>query len=177
MALPWPFGYCLAMKEEQSFQNGEAPTVGAATPPNSRRRILVVEDEGDIRVLNTEVLRRSGYEVDAAEDGAAAWDALQVNKYDLLITDNRMPKMSGLELLAKIHEAAIPLPVIMASGTTADLASSRYVPLQIAAILPKPYCFEELLAMVKKVLSKPADDRVWVTPPPNWGSRQEPDGA
>jgi two-component system alkaline phosphatase synthesis response regulator PhoP len=165
------------MKEEQCFQNGEPATVAGSTAPNARQRIMVVEDETDIRVLTAEVLRLSGYEVDAAEDGGAAWDALQIHKYDLLITDNRMPKMSGLELLAKIHEAAIPLPVIMASGTMPDLPSSQRVPLQIAAILTKPYCFEDLLTMVKKVLSKSADSRVWVNPPPSWGSRPQPDGA
>ena len=45
--------------------------------------------------MNTEVLIYSGYRVDAAEDGAAAWDALQLNKYDLVVTDNQIAKADG----------------------------------------------------------------------------------
>src|ERR1039457_4461243 len=55
---------------------------------NPRQRILVVEDDPDIRRLNTEVLSYFGYQVDAAEDGEAAWDALRQNNYDLIVTDN-----------------------------------------------------------------------------------------
>ncbi|MGA2556670.1 MAG: response regulator, partial [Verrucomicrobiota bacterium] len=79
-------------------------------------RILVVEDDGDIRRINTEVLTHSGYEVDAAEDGAAAWETLQRQRYDLMVTDNDMPKVSGVELLHKLHAARMALPVIMATG-------------------------------------------------------------
>ncbi|MBC8096459.1 MAG: response regulator, partial [Akkermansiaceae bacterium] len=67
-----------------------------ARPP---RRILVVDDETMIRELVTDVLSRSGYEVDTAEDGAIAWDKLQHQHYDLLVTDNTMPKLSGIDLI------------------------------------------------------------------------------
>lgn len=49
--------------------------------------------------LNAEILMRVGYEVDATEDGQAAWQALNAGSYDLLITDNNMPKVTGVELL------------------------------------------------------------------------------
>ena len=54
------------------------------------------EDNRVIRRLITKVLVDTGYEVDAAEDGEAAWDALQLNSYNLLITENKMPKVSGV---------------------------------------------------------------------------------
>ena len=54
--------------------------------PNSPRRILVVDDDSDVRRLNTEVLIHFGYHVDAAEDGAAAWETLQLKNYDLIIS-------------------------------------------------------------------------------------------
>ena len=84
--------------------------------PNSGQRILVVEDEHDLRQLTAEVLIDAGYQVDVAEDGAAAWAALQLSKYDLLITDQFMPKLSGVELLRKIYAANMTLPIIMATG-------------------------------------------------------------
>jgi CheY-like chemotaxis protein len=83
---------------------------------NPRSRILVVEDEFDLRRLTAEVLIRAGYRVDVAQDGATAWSALQLSQYDLLITDQFMPKMSGVQLLRKIYMAGMTLPVIMAPG-------------------------------------------------------------
>jgi CheY-like chemotaxis protein len=54
--------------------------------PNLRQRILVVESEADTRRLHSEVLACSGYHVDTVEDGAAAWETLQQNNCDLLVT-------------------------------------------------------------------------------------------
>ena len=70
-----------------------------------RHRILVVDDEPLIRELCTELLDDPGYEVDTAENGAVAWDALQMKGYDLLITDNEMPQVSGIELVKKLQAA------------------------------------------------------------------------
>ncbi|HXR08702.1 MAG TPA: response regulator [Candidatus Acidoferrum sp.] len=118
------------------------------------RRILVVEDDGDIRRINTEVLTQSGYQVDAAEDGAAAWDTLQRQRYDLMVTDNDMPKVSGGELRHKLHAARMALPVIMATGQLPrELTLSPW--LQPAALLFKPYTFAELLGTVRNVLGLP----------------------
>src|SRR5436190_12282712 len=83
-------------------QAAAAPTPGQTNPP---QRILVVDDDISIRELSTEVLIHHGYHVDAAEDGAVAWDILQVSSYDLLLTDHNMPKVSGVELLKKLRAA------------------------------------------------------------------------
>jgi len=86
----------------------------------------VVEDNRDLRQLNAGMLIHSGYAVEVAEDGAAAWEALQANRYDLLITDNNMPRLTGIELLKKLRSARMGLPVIMATGTvpTQELAQN-----------------------------------------------------
>ena len=93
------------MKNDEVLQTGDSPGAQArcrATPSN---RILVVDDDADIRQVNADVLRRFGYQTETAADGAAAWEALQANRYDLLITDNRMPKVSGVELVKKMRSA------------------------------------------------------------------------
>jgi CheY-like chemotaxis protein len=81
-----------------------------STSSHGRQRILVVEDEPNIRRLNVDMLIWSGYEVDSAADGAVAWELLQQNHYDLLITDNEMLNVSGVELLGKLHAAHMTLP-------------------------------------------------------------------
>ncbi len=133
-----------------------------------RQRILVVDDDGDIRRLNTEVLAGSGYHVDAAADGALAWDILQFNRYDLLVTDYHMPKMSGIELLKKLRAAHIVLPVILVSGTMPVEKLKQHPWLQIDATLLKPYTPDELMAAVRKVLFGTNGAAGQTALPPNW---------
>jgi DNA-binding response OmpR family regulator len=142
------------------------PPLGRKT--SLRQRILVVEDDAAIRRVNTEVLTYSGYHVDSAEDGAAAWEALQRHNYDLMITDNQMPRLTGIELITKLHVARVPLPVIMATGNAPDEHITRYNSLQPAKVLLKPYSFHELLASVKAVLQATNAGLGETATPPNW---------
>jgi len=123
-------------------------------PLDPRQRILVVEDEPDLRQITAEVLIDAGFQVDVAEDGAAAWSALQLSKYDLLITDQLMPKVSGVELLKKIHAANMTLPVSMATGYLPTWEFALHTWLQPVKMLLKPYSFEKLLGLVKNILTK-----------------------
>jgi len=116
-------------------------------------RIFVVDDNEDIRRLNAEVLMDFGYQVDTAEDGAVAWDALQLNHYDLLITDNEMPNVSGIQLLNKLQAAGKVLPAIMVTGFMPTEELSLHPWLQIQAMLLKPYTIAELLETVEAVLT------------------------
>ena len=116
------------------------------------QRILVVEDEHDLRQSTAEALTDAGYQVDVAEDGATAWSALQLFKYDLLITDQFMPKLSGVELLRKIHAADMTLPIIMATGFLPTWEFILHPCLQPVKMLLKPYSSQKLLGMVKNIL-------------------------
>ncbi len=118
----------------------------------SPQRILVVEDDEVLREFNVGVLIRCGFAVDAAENGAAAWDTLQTNRYDLMVTDNNMPQVSGVDLLKKLHTAQMTMPVVMATGTFPREDFIRSPWLQPAAMLLKPYTIEQLLGTVKNVL-------------------------
>jgi DNA-binding response OmpR family regulator len=125
-------------------------------PQNPAGRILVVDDDADVRRVNMEILMDAGYAVKAAADGAAAWDDLQQNGYDLLVTDNSMPRMSGMELIGRLQKARRVLPTIMVTGMPPEEAWSRRA--HLAAVLIKPYPAAELLAEVRKVL-RPNDPR------------------
>jgi len=127
----------------------------------------MAEDDADIRRLNTEDLRNAGYLVDAVEDGAAAWDVLQLNSYHLLITDQHWPKLSGVELLKKIHDAHMALPTIMITDILPKLEFAEHPWIQPATMLLEPYSSAELLAMVKNALSTPISARGMVAPQPN----------
>jgi CheY-like chemotaxis protein len=120
-------------------------------PQNRAFRILVVDDDADVRRVNTEILVDAGYDVKTAKDGAAAWDDLQQNEYDLLVTDNSMPRMSGMELIGRLQKARRALPIIMVTGMAPPEGLSQRAHLQ--AVLLKPYTATELLAEVRQALS------------------------
>jgi DNA-binding response OmpR family regulator len=138
---------------------------------NPPRRILVVEDNYAVRRLNTGLLIDSGYEVDAAEDGEVAWDALQLNDYDLLITENTMPKLSGVDLLRNMFAAQMILPVIMVSQAMPVDELSREPWLQIEAMLDKSYVVAEFLATVRNVLLANDGAHAEATLPSLWQSQ------
>ena len=152
---------------EPAILMAEAP----ASASTQGQRILVVEETGDIRQLNAEVLIDAGYQVEVAEDGAAAWAALQLHSYDLLITDQFLPKLSGVELLKKIHTARMTLPVIMATARVPTWEFALHPCLQAVTMLRKPYTFEKLLGMVKTALHGNATVSTEISPPPNWQSQ------
>jgi two-component system alkaline phosphatase synthesis response regulator PhoP len=119
---------------------------------DSPYRILVVDDHDYIRHFISTFLIHSGYLVDTAENGATAWDMLQIKSYDLLVTDNDMPRVSGIELLGKLHAVSMTLPVIMATGTSPEEELTQNPWLQPAAMLLKPFSGSELTRAVERVL-------------------------
>jgi len=115
--------------------------------------MLLVDDELDLWWgLVLKKLIREGYEVDTAEDGQAGWQAIQAKNYDLLITDNKMPKLSGLELIERLRWAQLALPVILASSLLPLEELKRRPHLKIDRSLEKPVTATELLATVERVL-------------------------
>jgi DNA-binding NtrC family response regulator len=136
--------------------------------PSFSQRILVVEDEGDLRQLNAEVLVDAGYEVDVAEEGAAAWAALQLKGYDLMLTNQFLPKLSGVELLKKIHTARMTLPVIMATSIMPTWEFALHPCLQAVTMLRIPYTLDKLLGTVKSILAETASVGAEIVPAQNW---------
>src|ERR1022692_2418884 len=83
---------------------------------NPCQSILVVEDEPDVRQLDTEVLRDSGYQVDIAENGLAALHSVKTARYDLLIIEDEMLMVTGQELVKELRTEGILVPVILVLG-------------------------------------------------------------
>lgn len=147
----------MVMKVDQCQQGWSAimPLTGRL-PCRSRahKRILVAEDEPLLRQLYTEVLVEAGHQVDAAENGAVAWDALKFKKYDLLITDYLMPELTGVDLLMNIHTARLTVPVVMVTATYPEEVFIRYPELQPKLTLLKPHTVTELLLAVDEVFGE-----------------------
>jgi two-component system sensor histidine kinase and response regulator WspE len=89
----------------------------AATGPKAKKRVLVVDDSITVREVQRQILRTHGYHVEVAVDGQDGLNALRTAKFDLVISDVDMPRMTGLELVRRIREDHImrELPVIIVS--------------------------------------------------------------
>nr|HMR10117.1 sigma-54 dependent transcriptional regulator [Polyangiaceae bacterium] len=117
-----------------------------------RKQILIVDDEPNLRRVLSAQLARDGYEVHTAEDGEGALDLLKEHHIDLVITDLRMPKMDGMELLRRAVELDDELPIVMitAHGTVDNAVEA----LKTGAFdyITKPFDQAEVRAIVRKAL-------------------------
>jgi two-component system, NtrC family, response regulator AtoC len=117
--------------------------------------ILVVDDESAMRLLLTTILEEEGYQVTPAQNGKEAWELLQKRKFDLVLSDYRMPHMDGMELLRQIreHNPETPLVMLTAYGTVEDAVQA--MKMGAADYLNKPLQNpEELRLLVSRVLQE-----------------------
>jgi signal transduction histidine kinase/CheY-like chemotaxis protein len=121
------------------------------------RRVLVVEDEEAVRALTVRLLREHGYEVIEAADGLDGVErCVQLHgELDLVVTDVVMPVLSGVELVAKLHELHPHLPVLYVSGYAGDVLPGAARPEDGAQLLQKPFSREALLRAVDEALGAP----------------------
>jgi CheY-like chemotaxis protein len=114
---------------------------------NGKRRILVVDDDAEIRGLVRNVLERVGYEVSTARDGAQAIDLLAKSDYDVVLLDVMMPGLSGLEVVESLrrdNSAVLAHTYLL----TASL-SKRFEQLPVRGIIEKPFDIHDLVAETK----------------------------
>ncbi|MGA2867752.1 MAG: response regulator [Verrucomicrobiota bacterium] len=146
------------MKRKQFTPIEESPLDPTKRQKSSRHRILVVDDSNSVRQLKVDLLVGSGYDVEEARDGADGWEALQTGHYDLIITDNTMPRMTGVEMIEKLRSASMTVPVIMATGLLPVFVFSRKPWLKPDVALTIPFSDNDLLAAVKRILDKDDGD-------------------
>ncbi len=117
-------------------------------------KILIADDERDIRDLVAFALRFAGYEVIATSNGEEVLQAAQANPPDLILLDVRMPRMSGYEACRRLKEqpltAAIPVVFLSAKGQEAEV----YEGMQLGAVeyIVKPFSPDNLLQRVRAIL-------------------------
>jgi DNA-binding response OmpR family regulator len=120
---------------------------------NDGPRILVVDDDEDIRILLRELLGRAGYRVDEAVDGRAALRQLYETPPALVLLDVTMPEMDGYQTLERIRDLS-DVPVIMLTARTAELERVRGLASGADDYVPKPFGRQELLARIQALLRR-----------------------
>ena len=122
----------------------------------SPRRVLVVDDEADIRSLVRELLERAGYEVDEAPDGKQGLRALYAGAPDLVVLDVTMPELDGFATLERIRDLS-DVPVLMLTARGQELEKVRGLKGGADDYVVKPFGRQELLARVQALLRRAAD--------------------
>ena len=122
--------------------------------PAIAHKILVVEDDADVRRVIVECLGLIGYTVSEAANGTEGLEAIRRNKPDLLVVDYAMPDMTGAEVISKAREMLGELPVILATGY-ADMAAVERLAGR-PTILRKPFDIAALGDAVNEVLERAA---------------------
>ncbi len=116
--------------------------------------ILIVEDEPNMRLGLKDNLEFEGYEVDFAPDGEAGIAKILDNRYDLVLLDVMMPKMSGFDVCKAVRKRGIETPIILL--TAKDQEIDKVLGLELGAddYITKPFSLRELLARIKAVLRR-----------------------
>lgn len=119
---------------------------------SSRAKVLIVEDNADVRRLYAIGLNQHGYEVKLASNGAEALDRIQGERPDLILLDLVMPIMDGWELIEKVnpHESATCIPVVVVTGQSTP--PNRSMPACVVAWLTKPATIEEVVSTIQRVV-------------------------
>jgi two-component system cell cycle sensor histidine kinase/response regulator CckA len=118
------------------------------------RRILLADDQLEVREMTKMVLGMDGYIVTEAGSGREALDLFTTDRFDLVITDYMMPLMKGDELARNIKRLAPSEPILMITGSTGELDDMRAF---VDVILSKPFALEDLRQTVAQLLdSMPA---------------------
>ncbi len=115
-------------------------------------KILVVDDESRIRHLLSIMLTGVGHEVIQAEDGEKAWVLLNKSPVDMVISDIRMPRLSGTDLLKKIKAVGLPCPVVFITAFATVESAVEVMRLGAADYITKPFEEERILLTIEKTL-------------------------
>jgi two-component system alkaline phosphatase synthesis response regulator PhoP len=119
------------------------------------KRILLCDDEIHILRAAEFKLKRAGYEVQVASDGQEAWELIQKQAPDMLVTDYQMPRMDGFELTRRVREndATRNVPILMLTAKGFEISHEEMAEKwNVRAVIAKPFSPRELLKTVEKIL-------------------------
>ncbi|RZI78536.1 MAG: response regulator [Variovorax sp.] len=141
---------CFPASSERDTAGGPEPERDCSSGATSRFRVLVIEDDAEVRRVIVESLQLLGYAVSESPDGASGLEKLAAAPQDLLVVDYAMPGLNGVEVIARAREMVGNIPVVLATGY-ADMAEVGRV-LGTQSILIKPFDISTLGNAVAKAL-------------------------
>ena len=117
-------------------------------------KILIADDEPQIRLGLTKNLRFEGYDVDEANNGEDSINKILSNEYDLVILDIMMPKVSGFDVCKRVRESGNMVPIIMLTAKGEEIDKILGLELGADDYITKPFSLRELLTRIKVILRR-----------------------
>jgi CheY-like chemotaxis protein len=133
----------------------DLPTEGAAMASGVRPRVLVIDDEPNVRVFVCDLLKDLGSETDEADNGVQGVALLEQRRYDLVITDLQMPHLTGWGVVNAVRGRRPTMPMIMISGFATDDDVRQAQRLGVPP-LDKPFSVIEFRRVVRELLTAEA---------------------
>jgi DNA-binding response OmpR family regulator len=159
-AVGFRFPFAIAWRESMypHQKTAETPAPLAHDAPGiahgSDRRILVVDDEKNVRFTVAHALRSDGYTVDSAGSGTEGLDCTSATRYDLILVDLRMPGMTGIDMLRELRrrDPEMPAVIITAYGVPQQLVEAA----ELGAIdcIHKPFSIQTIRSVVREVIDR-----------------------
>lgn len=117
-------------------------------------RILIAEDDDAVREFVSRALALQGHKVTAVTDGGQALEAMQAERYDLLLTDIVMPGMDGIALALRVTRDYPDVPILLMTGYAAERQRVHNLDALISRVLLKPFTLKEVCSAVAEVLAE-----------------------
>ena len=128
------------------------------------KRVLVVDDDEQIRFLLALLLEQDGYSVHTATCGGDALDELMKRRFDAIVTDVEMPRITGFDVLAFCRAAFPRVPVILMSATSIEYRNPALLR-GACAYVEKPFNGDDLLRVLRTACRTTAEERMWCEQP------------
>ncbi|HXU71728.1 MAG TPA: response regulator [Polyangia bacterium] len=119
-------------------------------------RLLVIDDEADLREMLEFILSAEGYDVVTVDGGLAAIEAARALRFDLAITDMRMPDMNGIETLTALKELDPTIEVVVVTGYASEQTAAECIRRGAYGYLRKPFELGELRPLIEGALARRA---------------------
>lgn len=142
------------------MENNTVSEETALPESGGHQRILLVDDEIQITTMAKRLLERSGYLVEEETDSVIALEKFKTDpaRFDIVITDMRMPKMSGAKLSKELLRIRPDIPIILCTGFSEDMDRSTAESIGISAFIMKPISRQTLTETIRNLLDrKPAE--------------------
>ena len=121
------------------------------------RKILVVDDEADIRVELAEYLETKGYRVEVAGNGREAFDKFEAASADVVVVDIKMPRGDGFELIRRLRAIDPDVPIIVMTGHFSQTDRARVEELGATIMMEKPIVLRRLIQLLNRWIESDID--------------------
>lgn len=117
-------------------------------------RVLIADDQESMRLIIANLLKERGHQVEAVEDGQAAYEKLKSGPFDLVVADVNMPRLNGLEFLKKVRAEKPKTKVIFVTGMLEEAVKVGSEKLGLDGLILKPFDKIGALEIIEKILNR-----------------------